>query len=105
MWAGGGAPPVRKNRRRGGVIVIFIGGRGEGAGRRGGGKGGGAATPKNVPKNFVLSSKFSDNLFLGIGKCNKHGIGGSPSNFRRRHVDHQSRRWRPQINGGGSAGA
>src|SRR6218665_1969790 len=80
----GGCAPVNFGRRRRatrpkksaarGVIVIFIGGRGEGAGRRGGGAGGGAAAPKNVPKNFVLSSKFSDYLFLGIGKCNKHGI-------------------------------
>src|SRR6218665_3991976 len=62
ILVGGGAPPVPKNRQRGGGIVIFIGSGGEGAGRRSGWAGGGATAPKNVPKNFVLSSKFSDDL-------------------------------------------
>src|SRR6218665_3241746 len=75
----GGAPPVPKNRR-GGLIVTFIGGRGAVARRRGGGgaagrggaatrrrrRGGGrpgrGAAAKKFPKNFVLSSKFSDDL-------------------------------------------
>src|SRR6218665_3310993 len=50
---------------------------------------GGQEITSKIPEKSRSILKLSDDLFLGIGKRNKHGIGESPSNFRRRHVDHQ----------------
>src|SRR6218665_1375802 len=65
---------------------------------------------KGSRKNFVLSSKFSDDLFTHCSKIgnrkgekahSKNAIGGAPTNYRRRRADQQRRRGRQQIVGGG----
>ena len=56
---------------------------------------GGETFLKRFPKNFVVSSKFSEDLFIFIKKCKKNS----------KHINNPSAA-RPQIVvGGGAAGA